>query len=416
MCASGKDESKTPGKGETRIQSEASLPERTGPRILIVRVGAMGDVLHALPAVAMLRQRLPNAYIGWAIEPRWASLLQSESITSSTPAGSPSMPLVDHVHPVETRAWSKHPISRGTASSILALRRDLRQHRYALAIDLQGSIRSAGIARLSGAQIVGSTGPRERPARLFYSHRIATTAPHVIQQAAEIVKGALRLLPPDTPALLAAPEIVTEIASEIASFQRSSLLPQDEAAEFWCNTLLGSDTAPVVLLAPAAGWGAKQWPAERYGTLAAELAARGCRVLVNATPPLPDTTAGRVLHAAESHIANNSPRAVIKVVSSTLTQLISLLRHTDLVIAGDTGPLHLAAALGRPVVALFGPTDPARNGPFGTHARVLRDPASVTDHHRYAETEAGLQRITVEAVLSASLDLLALNADTKPGR
>ena len=94
------------------------------------------------------------------------------------------------------------------------------------------------------------------------------------------------------------------------------------------------------------------------------------------------------------------------VVPCSVGQLIALTRCASIVVAGDTGPLHLAAALGRPVIALFGPTDPARNGPYGTPSRVLRHPSSQKDHTRHAETEEGLMQITAAEVSAAAFDLL----------
>ena len=344
----------------------------SAPRILIVRVGAMGDVLHGMPAVAALRAALPGALIDWAIEPRWAPLLCSaESGTSQA-----DLPLVHAVHLVAAKAWSKRPFAPETLRSIRALRHALRACHYDIAIDLQGTLRSAVIARMSGApRVVGSTQPREWPARLFYTQRVLLHAPHVVDQAAELISAAMR-----TP-LQAMP----------------APLPVDAVAEHWCDTVCGDDTRRIVFLAPTAGWGAKEWPADRYGQVASELHALGCRVLVNASPHGPDAIAERVC-AASGDTAER--------VACTLPQLTALLRLVHLVVAGDTGPLHLAAALGVPVVALFGPTDPDRNGPYGTRSIVLRHASSRTDHHRSPHTEAGLQAITTDEVFAAARRML----------
>ncbi len=368
------------------------MPSPDNPRILIVRIGAMGDILHALPAIAQLRAHLPSAFLGWAIEPRWATLLRTHA--GALPH-TPAMPLVDYLHEVPTRAWSKHPLSKATASSILALRRDLRTTRYDMAIDLQGSIRSAVLARLSGApRILGPADPRETPARWLYRTRIPTPATHVIDQARELVQAALATFPltPHVP-------------------RTASSLPLDPAAEVWATEALqrapaAGEHSRTILLAPTAGWGAKQWPTANFAELAATLATRGHRILLNATPPLPDPTAQSVQDEARKLL----PPALhhhIQTIAATLPQLIALLRRVDLVIAGDTGPLHLAAALGIPVVALFGPTDPARTGPQSPNAITLRDPASRTDHRRHPATEAGLARIRVDTVLHAATTLLA---------
>jgi heptosyltransferase-1 len=176
-------------------------------------------------------------------------------------------------------------------------------------------------------------------------------------------------------------------------------LPVDAFAEETCLARLAvvpDAAAGFVLLAPGAGWGAKQWPAERYGAVAAALDRAGYCVLVNAYS-MEDALANEVVKAS-------GDRAV--VFPCDMAQLIALTRRAALVIAGDTGPLHLAAALERPVVALFGPTDPARNGPYGTLARVLRHGDERRDHKRRADPEAGLLAISVDEVVEAALGLL----------
>ncbi|WP_074654480.1 lipopolysaccharide heptosyltransferase I [Terriglobus roseus] len=345
-------------------------------RILIVRVGAMGDVLHAMPAVAALRKAVPDAEIGWAIEPKWSPLLRAgEDALPSSPA----MPLVDRVHLVATKEWSKKPFSLATLRSVLALRRELRARHYDIAIDLQGSIRSSVIARMSGARrVVGSATTRESQARWLYSQSVGLQRAHVVEQAAEIVSAVLE----------------SPVKSAIAP------LPIDPAAEQWCHDLLRDRPhGPLVVLAPTAGWGAKEWPAERYRAVAQALAARGCTVLVNASPVGIDAVADLV-------VAGSNGAA--SAVACTLPQLTSLLRHTSVLIAGDSGPLHLAAALRVPVVSIFGPTDPVRTGPWGSPSRVLRHATSITDHRRHREPEAGLLQIGVEQVVSAAESLLLL--------
>lgn len=345
-------------------------------RILIVRVGAMGDVLHAMPAVAALRAAVPNAEIGWAIEPKWASLLR---VSEDAVPRSSAMPLVDRVHLVPTKEWSKKPFSLATLRSVLALRRELREQHYDIAIDLQGSIRSSVIARMSGARrVVGSATTRESQARWLYSQSVGLQRAHVVEQAAEIVSAVL--------------------GSPIQCI--TAALPVDPAAEQWCDALLlGRPDGPLVVLAPTAGWGAKEWPAARYGAVAKALAAQGCTVLVNASPIGVDAVANLVV-ACSSGAASAVP--------CTLPQLTALLRHTSLLIAGDSGPLHLAAALGVPVVSIFGPTDPVRTGPWGSPSRVLRHATSITDHRRHREPDSGLLQIGVEELIEAAESLLSL--------
>jgi heptosyltransferase I len=347
-------------------------------RVLIVRVGAMGDVLHAMPAVAALREAHPDWFIGWVVEPRWRPLLQAASDRSWSVERDTGMPLVDRTYYATTREWKDRPLSRATIEDIRSLRKELRSEQFDLCVDMQGAIRSAVIGKMAGArQFAGPEEPREGPARWLYGEQVKVTAAHVVEQACELLGGAV---------------------GEVLRPAKAAL-PVDEFWEESCGALLqrlGVSGERFVLLAPTAGWGAKQWPADRFGAVAAALAGGGLRVLVNAAPS-EDAAAQAVVQASEG-------RAV--AVSGELSQLIALTRRASLVIAGDTGPLHLAAALERPVVALFGPTDPARNGPYGTRSRILRHGPERRDHRRLAEPEAGLLKISVDEVVGAALELL----------
>lgn len=339
----------------------------------------MGDILHALPAITALRQAHPSWHIGWVVDPRWQALLSAQGSEACGPATPiPAMPIVDSLHFAALRDWKRHPLSPRTATGIRMLRSELRAAGYSVVLDLQGAIRSAVVARMAGAQrIVGEAHPREWPAQWLFTERVITRGAHVIEQDVELASAiAADALTPVEP-----------------------LLPLDADAERWCDALLASSSRsaspPIALVAPGAGWGAKRWPPERYAIVARGLADRGFRVLVNAGP-------GEELLAAPI-VATGAATAI----SATLPQLIALTRRIALCVAGDTGPLHLACALGRPVVGIYGPTDPTRNGPFGTHARVLRSPASRRDHSRRADPDPGLLTISPEDVLRAAHELLA---------
>jgi heptosyltransferase-1 len=173
--------------------------------------------------------------------------------------------------------------------------------------------------------------------------------------------------------------------------------PHDGSAEQECDRRLQAlDIHDFVLLNPGAGWGAKQWPAERYGHAARQLAEDGFRSLINFGP-------GEERLVLKVEAASGG---AAKGISCSLTQLIALARRARLFIGGDTGPMHLAAALRIPVVGIFGPTDPARNGPFGTRSVVLRNPASPTTHSRRAQPDEGLLEISSEDVVGAARRLL----------
>lgn len=338
--------------------------------MLVVRLGAMGDVLHAMPAVAALRAQLPGCHVGWVIEPRWAPLLRSDA--AALPR-TPAMPLVDVVHTAHARGWARQPFAASTWRAMRGLRRELHAQRYDLAIDLQGAVRSALIGRASGSELVGEAEPREGPARWLFQRRVVTRGVHVIEQAAEVLAGATGLrLTPELPAI-----------------------PVDCAAEARVHALV-PDAKPLVLMHPGAGWGAKRWPAARYGVVAAALASRGYSVVVNCAP-------GEEALAAD--VARSSGGAALDIATD-MGELIAMTRRCALAIGGDTGPAHLACALGKPVVGIYGPTDPARNGPWGVPFRVLRHPESRRDHARRSAPEAGLLTIEPEEVLDAVDELM----------
>ncbi len=345
-------------------------------RVLIVRFGAMGDILHALPAVTALRAAHPEWYLGWVVEPRWRALLCAESKPDDFGRSAARMPLVDQIHRANTRRWSHEPLSGSTLEDLFRLRRELKSFRYDVCIDLQGAIRSAIIGRWSRApRLIGEDLPRESAATWFYSERVVTHTSHVIEHALEEA-GA--------------------IAGEKLEYTPVSL-PWDEYAERWCEEFLGNKVSgPIVLMNPGAGWGAKRWPAERFGQVARGLAEAGCSVVVNTGPQEEDLAIALVRASRGTAIA----------LEGNISQLISLTRRASLMIAGDTGPLHLACALGKPVVGIYGPTDPARNGPYGSDFRVLRNPSSKRDHSRKSQPEAGLLTITPDDVLGAALDIL----------
>jgi len=338
-------------------------------RVLVVRTGAMGDVLHALPAVAALRHRWPEAEIDWAVDPRWAPLLVDQAGRG---------PVVSRVHLAETKVWSRKPFSWTTARSVMDLRKALAAGRYGHVVDVQGTLRSAVIGRLAGGEdLVGFADPREGAARLLYTRTLERQGAHVVEQNAALLGGALG-------------EHLEPMAAA---------LPLWPSAEDWADRAFGdfSIRGRIALLAPTAGWGAKQWPAERFGALAAALAERGFEVLVNAAT-MQDEVGMAVVRASQGRA---------RLVCCDVAQLGALTRRAAVVVGGDSGPVHLAAALGVPVVALFGPTDPERNGPWGMGPkRVLRDPVSVTTYKRSGEVEVGLGRIEVEAVLAAVEELL----------
>lgn len=293
-------------------------------RVLVVRLGAMGDVLHALPAVSSLKAA--GAHVSWAIESRWLPLLEGN-------------PDVDE----------RIEVDRSRPQATLAR---LRAQRYEAAIDFQGLIKSAAVARASGAdQVYGFSETRERAAGMFYSRRIEAVSAHVVDRNLELARAA-------GGAEASAPVHVPEGA-------REGSLPDK----------------PFVLANPLAGWGSKQWPIENFIELGRLVRSAGFELVLNHWAPI---------------AAGDLPVHV-----SGLRGLIWATRRAVAVVGLDSGPLHLAAALGKPGVAIFGPTDPARNGPYGGTITVLRAGNATTTYKRGAEVADSMKAVTPEQVWAA---------------
>jgi heptosyltransferase-1 len=342
--------------------------------VLVVRLGAMGDLIHAIAAVSALRAALPECKIGWVVEKRWSELLCASGFA---PRGERTRqrPLVDDLFTLDIRALRSNPISPAIWKEMRVCFAELRSAGYEQVVDIQGSLRSALIASLSGAaESWGESHPREAPAALLYRHRISVSGSHVAQQNLALI-SAVAGIPLDDCA---------------------PLLPCDAGSAKWCEQLLGGRASGFCILNPGAGWGAKCWPPSSFAEVARRLAEVGIRSLVNFGPgekPLAQQVADAGGGAAEA-------------ISCTVSQLVELTRRAGLFIGGDTGPMHLAAALGVPVVGLFGPTNPERNGPRGTRSIVLRSRQSATSYHHTARPDEALQSISPAEVAAAALALL----------
>jgi len=357
-------------------------------RLLVVRLSAMGDVIHTLPAVNALRKAFPRSHIGWLIEERWAELLCAPGAARRGPTSS-LRTLVDEVHTVDLKGWGKSLLSLSTVQRIAKIWNDVREVRYDVAVDLQGAMRSAALARWSGARMTcGSAEPRESPASLWYTRKLLAQGRHVVDQNLSIAEGVIETeSSARPPARLSEPDISFPIPSD----------PQVEARIG--RHLEQHGIGDFAILNPGAGWGAKRWPVERYGEVARGLADRGVRSILNYGPGEEEL----------ARTAESASRGTSEVMSCSLTELIALTRRARLFIGGDTGPLHLAAALRVPVVAIYGPTDPARNGPYGTQSIVLRSSQSLTTYARHTEPDEGMLAIGSDTVVAAADSLLSGN-------
>jgi lipopolysaccharide heptosyltransferase I len=286
--------------------------------ILVVRLGALGDLVHTIPAVAALRKALPGARIDWVVEERYR-------------------PLVDLVDGLDRVV----PLRGRTLRAWTDVLQRLRQVPYDLALDFQGLMKSAVLARASGARRVAGFSIwhlREKGARPFYSETDA--ADEITDPTEEHVIGKnLRLL-------RVAGVHTREVEFPIARVSSA-------AAEAVIRDAAGR---PYALVNPGAAWPNKRWPAERFGEVAAFLReVRGLESVVLWGPDEEDLA---------RTVASSSAGAARVAPPTTIADALELARAATLIVSGDTGPLHLAAAVGTPAVALFGPTDPRRNGPW----------------------------------------------------
>ena len=281
-------------------------------RLLIVRLGSLGDLVHALPAVSALRRTWPAAEIDWVVDQVHRDFLA----------------LVPGLTTIV-------PLTGRTAAAWLEARRVLQARRYDLAIDFQGLVKSAALARLSGARRVAgfdSDAARESAAALFYTERHATgEGRHVIEKN-------------------------LALATAVGAADGPWEFPLHEASSAALTTIRAQGLASFALLNPGAAWPNKRWPPERFGRLAAWLRdAHGLRSVALWGPGEADLAAAVV--AASSGAAIAAPE-------TRIADVVAIARAAALLVSGDTGPTHIAAAVGAPVVALFGPTNPRRNGPW----------------------------------------------------
>jgi ADP-heptose:LPS heptosyltransferase len=327
-------------------------------KALIVRLSSIGDVVHTLPMVAALRRH--GWETGWVVEPAARPILPGE--------------------PFLQQVATAPPARRFGLGAARRVRRELQQARYDVALDPQGLWKSALWARLSGApRVVGYASPwrRERFSSLLVRELAEqpADAPHVIDKNLAL----LRMLGID--------------AVGLRQFPLPA--PGEEQVTALSARLQELGLKDFVILNPGGGWSGKLWPPERYGTLARGLRERGLRALVTWGPG-EERLADRAVAVSEG--------AALKCFPTSLTDFLELSRRARLVVAADTGPLHLACAAMTPVVGVYGPTDPARNGPYSPRDVVVRrTPLCSPCHKRRCPVHEGVMEvITPEEVLRAT--------------
>jgi len=327
-----------------------------------VRLGALGDIVHAIPVAAALRRAFPSARIDWLVSARHREILDL-------------VPVIDRRLVINDRPAAAATRPDAGGASLFGAIGELRRSRYDVAIDLQGLIKSAVLARASGAdRVVGFAASyvRERLARIFYTDAYDPGTRGVRDHGAtrHIVDINLGLL------------TTLGLASAAAEF------PIDEVRSEAALAVARQTDGRYALLNPGAAWPNKRWPPDRLGAVARQLRDRyGLRSAV-LWGPSEEPLAQQVV-AASADTAILTPR-------TTIADLVALARGAALMVSGDTGPTHIAAAVGTPIVSIFGPTRPQRNGPWSPMDIAVSRDAVCRCHHLRRCTQASMCLLDIQ--------------------
>jgi heptosyltransferase I len=321
------------------------------PRFLVVRLGSLGDIVHTFPAVAGLHDSFRRAEIIWLTHPRWLNLVASSGLASE-------------IWPVDSR----------NLASVRQTIAKIRAQYWDAAIDYQGLWKSALLPFLAGVpKRIGFSSEtiRELGVPILYTDRVHSRANHIADQNGELSLRA------------GAQSAVGPVKLQVSETDRKRV----------CSDLTAAGIDRYVVLSPGGGWRSKCWPAERFGELCRKIRDElNVRCAINYGPGEENLAS-----AVKSASGNAEP----VLYDGELGQLMALLQGAQCIVGGDTGPLHLAVALGTKAVAIFGPTNPNRNGPYPPQPFVLRDPQANTTHKRETETNPSLLRISVAQVFDA---------------
>lgn len=341
-------------------------------RILIVKLGSIGDVVHALPVLRTIRHNLPNAYIVWVVEEKAREVLNGNED-------------IDKVVTINTKKWRKAISTRGGVKAIAALFseltvtiNELRKDKFDIAIDLQGLVKSGVISYLSGAKtIIGfdSKNCREFLNTLFTNKKVSPE------------KGDIHIV--DKNISLLRPLGFKKINKEFY------INPALEGGKFTDEFLLKNRTSAKHLIAinPGAGWKTKEWGIKNYAELGDRIISEfGVDVIITWGPG--EEEMAKAVMDSMSHIPIIAPPTAIG-------QLAALLKKCELFIGGDTGPLHIAAAMKTPTIGIYGPSDPLRNGPYGDNHIVIHKKIECSGcYKRNCDTVKCMKAISVNDVLS----------------
>ena len=306
------------------------MKSKSQKKFLIIKLSSLGDIVHTLRAVHTLRREYPEAFIAWVIEERYQELLHDN-------------PDIDEVIPIRTKFWRKN-LNWESFNEILQKIKSLRNHKFDMAFDFQGLIKSGLIAMLSGASIkVGFNRKncKEKISSVFTNKK----GPYI----GNVIHGV------DIYLTLVQSALSTQ--KQVKQFPLPSI-PSPKVDDFFQNNSELTDK-PIIGINSGAGFESKLWDLERFAKLADRIAVEmNCSILLTWGPGEEHNT---------KQIAASMKQKCWIAPSTTIKESISLYKYLTLLVSCDSGPLHLCAAMGIPTVSLFGPTDPQRNGAYGLH-------------------------------------------------
>jgi lipopolysaccharide heptosyltransferase I len=313
-----------------------ALAARTFARILLVKPSSLGDVIHALPVAYALRRRYPAAQIDWLVGRAFAPILEGN-------------PDIDEIVPFDRRRFSRLAMRAGPTRDFLRLIARLRRSAYEMVIDLQGLFRSGFLAWSTGAPVrLGFPEAREGAA-VFYTHRIPAGDPdsHAVDRNMRV--GTLLGFDPGDVRfpLQLGPELRAEVRAMVGRAYPAEV--------------------PLVAVAPGARWETKRWPPESFARAIDAMGDQGATACVLLGGPDDVELCDRIARQCRS-------RPLVLAGKTSLRQMAALIEQSAVLLCHDSAPLHVAAALGRPLVCLAGPTNPARTGPYRRPADVTRLP------------------------------------------
>ena len=324
--------------------------------IVIVKLSAIGDVIHGIPTAVALKQSFPDSTISWVVEGRSADVLAGHNA-------------VDHLFRLP-RGWLK------SFQQVLHLRQQLRKFKADAVLDLQGLFKSGVATFLAGSRLrIGHAKPESREgAWIAYTDPILSASEHVVERNLDLLRP-------------------LGIGKKFFGFNMPTWPVSQRRIEKWHSQL--QFQAPPIIINPGAGWTSKQWSPDRFASFAkAVWQKHRVESLV--------VWGGSAEEKIAKVIVEKAGRGTKLAPATTLQDLGELCRKARLFISGDTGPLHLAAAIGTPCVGLFGPVPAARNGPYGKKHIVIEPPSAVRPHWKDRKTDTeSMAAITVEQVLAA---------------